>query len=206
MRSVTQVAAPPEPGLRERKKRATRRALQYAALRLVAERGMDDVTVDEIAAAADVSPRTFFNYFATKEDALSALDPDALAENLEAIRARPATETPLQALREVYLARAVRTSSDTEFWRLRARVTRDYPHLLVTISGAAALADHAVSKVLAERMGVDPLTDPRPLLLAGAASTARRAAMQLWLAGDQQRDLAEVLGECFDAVAHLARA
>lgn len=200
---MTQVAVATEPGLRERKKRATRRSLQLAALRLVSDRGIDEVTVEEIAAAADVSPRTFFNYFATKEDALAAVDPDALEENCEVLAARPASESPLEALRAVFLWRAEQTAADTEFWRYRALVAKAYPDLYSRVLGASMAAEYRIAAVLAERMGVDLRTDARPLLLSGVSSVARRTAMQLWIAGGQSRPLAEVLGECFDAVAAL---
>ncbi|MBF4613730.1 TetR/AcrR family transcriptional regulator [Curtobacterium sp. VKM Ac-1376] len=64
-----------EPGLRERKRRATRRAIQQAALRIAIEHGLSAVTVDEISRRADVSPRTFFNYFPSKEQAILGDDP-----------------------------------------------------------------------------------------------------------------------------------
>ena len=64
------MTSPAEPGLRERKRAATRRAIQRAALQVVRDRGLDGATVDEIARLADVSPRTFFNYFPSKEDAI----------------------------------------------------------------------------------------------------------------------------------------
>ena len=96
-------------GLRERKKLATRLALHEAALRLVAERGLDAVSVDDIADRADVSPRTFFNYFPSKVDAILGLDPEAPRQQADAFLDRPAGESPVQALRAVARAQAGRS-------------------------------------------------------------------------------------------------
>src|SRR5262245_66376689 len=79
-------------GLRVRKKVATREALSWAALRLAAERGLDRVRVDEIAAAAGVSPRTYNNYFSSKEEAICALVVERAKRVGAALRARPADE------------------------------------------------------------------------------------------------------------------
>lgn len=201
---MTQLVEASEPGLRERKKRATRRALQRAALRLVAEHGLDDVTVEQIAAEADVSARTFFNYFGTKEDALSAIDAEAVDENCAALAARPADEPPLVSLRAVFVARAEEVAADTEFWRYRAAVAKAYPDVFARVLSASIASDYKVAAVLAERMGVDRHIDPRPGLLVGAASVARRTAMHVWLANGQDRPLVEVLEECFDRIAALA--
>ncbi|MFD0691487.1 TetR family transcriptional regulator [Actinomadura fibrosa] len=85
-------------GLRERKKRRTRRAIAAAALRLFAERGYEETTIADIAAAADVSPRTFFSYFPSKEDVVFAEVDDRLAEVAERLRRTPG-ESPLATLR-----------------------------------------------------------------------------------------------------------
>jgi len=203
---VTQLAdpeAPHELGLRERKKRATRRALQRAALQLVADHGLEAVTVETIAAAAEVSTRTFFNYFPTKEDAIATTDPDALEDTVAAIAARPASESPLQALRAVSLERAAQMQADTEFWRLRGKVIKAYPELGARLIGASIAADFRIAQTVADRMAVDVRVDPRPMLVAGASTVAKRTAMGLWLASGQQRELVATLAECFDQLGHL---
>ncbi|MES9539277.1 TetR family transcriptional regulator [Spirillospora sp. NPDC049024] len=86
------------PGLRERKKLRTRQAIATAALRLFAERGYEETTIADIAAAADVSPRTFFSYFPSKEDVIFAEIDDRLAEVAERLRPTPG-ETPMATIR-----------------------------------------------------------------------------------------------------------
>lgn len=86
------------PGLRERKKQRTRQALATAAMRLFAERGYEETTIADIAAAADVSPRTFFSYFPSKEDVIFAEIDDRLAEVAERLRPTPG-ETPMATIR-----------------------------------------------------------------------------------------------------------
>src|SRR5271170_3857040 len=94
------------PSLRERKKLATRRSIRRVALDLIAERGFAHVTVEDIAEAADISPRTFFNYFPSKEAALFGAD----TERTEALRERVTHQAPgepaLSALRQVLVAEA----------------------------------------------------------------------------------------------------
>lgn len=89
---------PAPAGLRERKKQRTRQAIATAALRLFAERGYEETTIAEIAAAADVSPRTFFSYFPSKEDVVFAEIDDRLAEVSEQLRRTPG-ETPMETIR-----------------------------------------------------------------------------------------------------------
>jgi AcrR family transcriptional regulator len=200
VRDVSRTPEEAEPGLRERKKRATRRTLQRAALELVAERGLANVTVEEIAAAADVSPRTFFNYFPGKDEALTGTDPADVDEICAAVATRPAEETPLAALREVFVARAERAAGDSGYWQLRMRVAQTYPELAARMIGASAALDARLTEVLAERTGADPDVDPRPALAAGIASAARRTSVRLWAASDFARPYPAVLAEAFDAV------
>ncbi|KGN40223.1 TetR/AcrR family transcriptional regulator, partial [Knoellia aerolata] len=125
----------PEAGLRDRKKLATRARIHREAVALALTHGVDGVTVEGIATAADVAPRTFFNYFATKEDAFVGSDP-ATAERLAAaVVARPAAEGALTAVRHVLLDHLAALEADEEIWRMRRELAVREPALAARLAG-----------------------------------------------------------------------
>lgn len=89
---------PPAAGMREKKKERTREAIVQVALQLFEEKGFEATTVEEIAAAADISPRTFFRYFTSKEDVVFLGQDEENALLVELLRTRPPDEPPLDAL------------------------------------------------------------------------------------------------------------
>jgi len=185
-------------GLRERKKLATRLALHEAALRLVAERGLDHVSVDDIADRADVSPRTFFNYFPAKDDAVLGLDPEGSTHQVEAFLARPAGESPVQALRAVARAQAAEMATETELWPLRLRVIDAHPSLLGRLAASFGEAERALADAIATRSGTRVGIDAYPTLLAAASAAATRTSLHRWLASDFTAVLPELVDEAWD--------
>ncbi|MET8231819.1 TetR family transcriptional regulator [Micromonospora sp. NPDC005298] len=187
-------------GRRDRKKAQTRAALTAAALRLVAERGLEHVTVEEISEAADVSSRTFFNYFACKDEALTddpALDGNPVVARLAAVPAR------VPALRAVRLAltEAIDTiQADRELWRLRLAVITQNPALLPRLVSSNIATERAMVSVIATRLGVGPDHGLPPLITA-VTSAAFHTAMLRWAAGDDTRPLREFVDEAFAALA-----
>jgi AcrR family transcriptional regulator len=192
-------------GLRERKKLATRTALHSAALRLVAEQGLDRVTVEDIADAADVCTRTFFNYFATKEDALVGSDPQSwarLAERLAAgLALRRAGEGPMSALRAVAVGLASDTTPHKDEVSLEMQVIEANPALLARLAGVFVDSEQALTAVVAERTGTDADRDLYPGLVAAAATAALRAALHRWRSSDFEQPLDQLVDEAFVALA-----
>lgn len=185
-------------GLRERKKLATRLAIHHAALQLVAERGLEGVSVDDIAERADVSPRTFFNYFATKVDALLGLDPTGAQQQVDAFLARPSTETAPQALRAVALVQAAEMAEETELWPLRLRVIDEHPVLVGRLAAAFGEAERALADAVAQRSGTRVGVDAYPTLLAGVAGVAMRTSLHRWLTTDFTGSLPDLVAEAWD--------
>ncbi|WP_432905807.1 TetR family transcriptional regulator [Micromonospora matsumotoense] len=187
-------------GRRDRKKRQTRAALAAAALRLVAERGLDQVTVEEISEAADVSARTFFNYFATKDDALTGDTEGDRERVLRALDTVPAQVPALWAIRLALAGVIDEVEGDAALWLLRMQVVMQHPVLLARLVSGNAATEQAMVEALAARTG-HSCDDGYPALVVAVTGAALRTAMVRWATGGGSRPLAELLDEAFAAVA-----
>ena len=185
-------------GLRERRKRLTAAELEAAAYRLFGERGFDAVTVDDIAAEADVSRRTFFRYFASKEDVLLADHFVQLARLREAMADRPADEPIVTALRHALLSLTSDFEERKEKVITRAKLMRDTPSLQARSIVHQKLWEEAMQEMVAVRLGVDPVKDLRPGVVAAAALAAMRVAFSNWLAAGCSGDLIGLTTEALD--------
>jgi AcrR family transcriptional regulator len=211
--STESVAGPPQSAppvsLRERKKQLTRRLLRRAAFDLVAERGLSNVTVEDIATAADVSPRTFFNYFPSKEAALFGGDPDRAAELRERVASGAPGRPALDALRVVLtedseaMAQELRSlGGDPADWLRRMKAARSDPHVRAAFAAQMAMTERAIAEGLAARLGTDLETDPYPGVLSAAAVGVVRACLAFW-AGPRGGGppLGQLLDQAFQALA-----
>ncbi|MEV6973896.1 TetR family transcriptional regulator [Kitasatospora sp. NPDC093806] len=193
---AVQPAPPPatrEPGLRARKKQRTREALIEAAHRLFLSQGFARTTVDEIATAVDVSQRTFFRYFANKDEVALAVLADAEDDFIARLRTRPAEESPLRALRAAIveswreLGSSHRTGTGTVTAALELlRLIEGTPTLLAAHLCRVTEQERVVARVIAEREGLDPATDLRPTVVAAAFGGVLRTAHLSWTADQEE--------------------
>jgi AcrR family transcriptional regulator len=194
---------PPPSGLRERKKYETHRALAVAAVRLVAERGLEAVTVEDIAAAAGVSVRTFFNYFASKEDAVVIAYPDYLERTEQAVErflAQPATLSTLDALVVVMREEIAAVGDNPREWLARVTAIKKNPALFHRALAMNAELVGPLTAAIARRSGGDP-ADLFPSLVLNVISGALNAAMLRW----HERGGEDAVTDLFDeAVASVA--
>jgi AcrR family transcriptional regulator len=188
-------------GLRERKKAETRLALASAALRLADEHGLDRVTVEDIARVADVSPRTFFNYFASKEDAIVGWSEEGTASVVQELAARPASETPVEALRAAIHASADHLQASPDEWVIRHRLTATNPSLNVRYTARIAAVEHELVVEIARRTRLDAELDTYPAAVVSAAMASARVAISVWLARERRGSLPALLDEVFDQIA-----
>ncbi|MEH0544085.1 TetR family transcriptional regulator [Streptomyces sp. B21-105] len=178
------------PTLRERKKQRTRDALLRAAVELFTSQGYEGTTVDQIAEAVDVSQRTFFRYFAGKEEAALALVEMTVDRFVAAVRERPPHEPPLEALRQAVLDgwhsinEVVESVAPVELYLRMYRVIESTPVLLAAHLRRSTEVEEELAGVIAEREGLDVDADPRPRLAVAVFSGVMRVTERQWSTGD----------------------
>lgn len=171
-------AAEAPAGLRERKKLETRRALRGAAVRLYLEHGPSAVTVHGICEEAGVSPRTFFNYFETKDDAVFDWDHRLTHQLVTGLRERPEEEAPLEALHRTVHSTVPALVADPG-WRDRGKLLRAHPELIPKLLHSGRRMEEEISRAMAARLGLDECSR-YARMLASSGLAALRTAMQDW--------------------------
>ena len=190
----------PAPTRRERKKLETRQALEQAALRLFAEQGYEQTTVEEIAEAADVAVRTFFRYFSSKQDILFG---DVVKDRVTRLRseldARPRQESPITSITTVMDLLDVGGDEEEQILA-RMDLMRHQPSMRTRYLDLINAMRLVVVEFVADRTGMDPRHDMYPHLLAGAASASWDTSLTLWAESHGKLSLRDLRNEAFAAL------
>ena len=191
----------PLPGLRERTRNVVRSEITAAAMELFLDQGFDQTTIDQLVAATGISRRSFFRYFATKEDVVLGFMGD-LGDSLVAeLAARPAEEPVWNSLRRACDPALARYASDPERVLALYQLFEQAPSLRAREAEKRLRWQAGLSLELGRRLGVDPTEDLRPAVLAGAAMAALKAALDIWALHPERATPATSLDAAFAALA-----
>jgi AcrR family transcriptional regulator len=204
------------PGLRERKRLATRQAIQQAVLSLALERGLEHVTVEEISRQADISPRTFFNYFVSKEAAIAGDSPSLIAAaEVDLFVSGGPNGNLLRDLGELVAGAADHASDSRDIVLLRRELHTRYPNLFaLRMAGMKAFEDELAVVVERRLVHDDPTLAEDPVALASRARLvtlvafgALRHAWTRWADSDRNGNapLDVRLRESFDELESVLR-
>lgn len=186
-------------GLRARKKLATRRALQRAALSMAADHG-PDVTVEEICATADLSVRTFFNYFSSKDEAIMGEPPSPPPDHLLApFEAGGPTGHLLTDLHDTLLPHLQESLPSLREMHLRRRVLEANPDLAHQFFSSFMTIEHRLTVAAARRIGSDP-SDPRAQAIGSVATAGMRLAVRRWIHAGGATSIESHVTTVFDAL------
>ena len=166
-------------------------------MRLFLERGFDAATVDEIGAAAEVSHRTFYRYFSSKEDLVLRDVRDFLEEMRTELAQRPGAESVIESIRAVIFQLAQAYEDDADEDRQRVTLLLKTPSLQHHRQEQLVAFEAALVPLIADRLAVDPADDMRPTLIAACAGAALRVASESWIAADMKTKLAPKVEEAF---------
>jgi AcrR family transcriptional regulator len=191
----------PAATIAERKRQLVRDELAEAAVKLLANQGFEETTVDQIVAAVGMSRRTFSRYFESKEDVVVHMLAGAGAQLCAELHARPADEPPAEALR-LALAPLIRFTADRPDKTLRVvRLIMGTPALHASFLERQSHWQDDIAAILAARSELDPCDDLRPALAAGVALTVFGIALRRWMDSDGIADMNVLVDQAFSVIA-----
>ncbi|MEU1995520.1 TetR/AcrR family transcriptional regulator [Nocardia gamkensis] len=188
------------PGLRERKKAATRTAIAQAAAALTQEIGLEKVTIDAIAESAGVSVRTFHNYFTSKEAAVEHAVRSSFDDLVSALATRPAEEGVWDALLTVTLEMFRSVPGGIDGVAAIVRTVESTPSMMARYALTRTADKQRMAEVVAQRTGTDVGADLYPMLVVAASEAAIEAAVALAGKGSGQRNFEQLLTEAFECL------
>jgi AcrR family transcriptional regulator len=185
---------------RERKKIKTRRQVMAVALRLFQERGFDETTVEDIAAAAEISPRTFFRYFPSKVDVIFGDHQELVMLIRQTLAERPTGEPVIRTVRRAMQQGVGQVVADPELFLTRMQLTRSVPAALAHNRLLDLDFENVIAEAVARSRGTDLATDLYARMVGKLVWSANLAASEVWLASNASRNPRRLLDEAFDIV------
>src|SRR5947207_14476288 len=188
--------------VRERTRRAVRGELAQLAVSLFVEKGYDETTIDDLAAAAGMSKRTFFRYFASKEELVMGKYEYFGEQLAEDLAARPAGEPVWVSLRQIFGRVVDHVESDARGTEAVAmeKMVRDHPALNASYLERVSRMQELVLDEARTRTGCPDPADPRTAAIVGAAFSCLIAAWTTWLTSNQAQPFGGLLDQAMDAI------
>src|SRR5262249_27901223 len=183
---------------RDRRRTKLAAQIERLALSLFVKRGISAVTVDEIADAADISRRTFFRYFASKEDLLLG-DRQRYDDSLARTLAKEQTgSSAVRMLRDILRAMSHEVEAEADIARLRLELFRIYPEEMSGAFEQQRAWNSTFTELVAQRMGLDRSLDMRPALIVAVMMSAGNVALHNWFVRGAKPPLHELVEAALD--------
>ncbi len=189
--------------LRERKKRLAQATIEETALRLFQQQGYEQTSIQDIADAVMMSPRTFFRYFASKEEVLFGPMRAVLSDGLRFLQRVAPTESPHAALRATFVYLASQYQQQRASFLIRYQVAMQTPSIASIYLYALMETEPAICEALCSHL--EAATNRNKIrFLVAIYMTALRVAIAAWLEHEAQEDLVSVLREYLDSFSSLS--
>ena len=198
-------AGPPEvkEGLREKRKRQLKRELSQQAIQLFTQKGFEETTIDEIVDPLAVSKRTFFRYFATKEDLVFAWYEELTGELVRALEARPKAEAPFESVRETLLSLLHYYDENPKWALTMTRLAKATPALVGKSFEKRSIWERELARVLVKRLPNAPTRDLTARVTVAAALAAFTCGIDEWTDSRGKASVRACLDRAFSVVRDL---